>query len=269
MPLPWIQVDAHLKSHRKAVELAAMINDPRAWAYLVDLWSWASQSEPSGVIRGPAARMVIEHVVGWRGETGQLTDALIACHWLDEVSDGLAFHDWNEHQGAHIQKAAEDTERKRKWRKDKVPSPVPVAVRVASQSPSTSRDADATRGGAVRGEESRGEEKEPTSYSAQVVTAPLLSPKAPDNPLSDGFAFFAHVQHERHGVGLPREKPPHPSRLGAWWSEVLMDLNGNAEPLVAAYRGYAADKFWRDKAPPLPFPGFMSQWRKYVPTQPV
>lgn len=89
--------------------------------------------------------------------------------------------------------------------------------------------------------------------------------RAPDDPLESGAAFFAQVQVERAQGGLPREKPPHPSKLSAWWSEMLLELNGRSELVVAAYRGFARDAFWRDKAPPLPFPGFMSQWRKYVP----
>jgi hypothetical protein len=156
MPLPWIQVDANLKNHRKAVELGALLKDSRAWTYLPELWMWASQSEPSGVVRGEAAPMVLEHVVSWKGEPGALVSALVACGWIDKVDDGLAFHDWADHQGAHIEKAERDAERKRKlrngWRKS--PSRKEKSTPDASagrRAPVHGTSSASPRDGAVRG----------------------------------------------------------------------------------------------------------------------
>lgn len=116
MGLGWIEVDANLRTHRKAVHLAALVGDRRAWTYLVELWCWASQNEPTGIIRGAAARMVLEQVIGWSGEPGKLADAMIESRWVDAQEDGLYIHDWHEHQGAHIAKAEKDAERKRQTR---------------------------------------------------------------------------------------------------------------------------------------------------------
>lgn len=131
---------------------------------------------------------------------------------------------------------------------------------------------DVTRGHPPSSSPSPTPSSSPSPTPAKATAAPPPEPpppKAPDNPLSDGHAFFAQVQLERTESGLPREKPPHPSKVGAWWSEVLMELNGRVELLPKLYRGFSKDPFWRDKQPPLPFHGFMSQWRKYVPVEPT
>lgn len=107
-------------------------------------------------------------------------------------------------------------------------------------------------------------EASPPSPKAPV---PKLPPKPPDDPLSSGEAFFSAVQLQRDEAGLPREAVPR--NLSSWWSEALMELNGDASRVVAAYQSFAQDPFWRAKKPPLPFPGFTSQWRKYVPAKPV
>jgi hypothetical protein len=113
MSLPWIQVDANLPNHRKSVHLGVLLGDRRAWTYLVQLWSWASQNEPTGLVRGAVARMVIEHAAGWTGDPDRLTAAFIEAGWLDVREDGLYLHDWHEHQGAHIEKHLRDLARKR------------------------------------------------------------------------------------------------------------------------------------------------------------
>jgi hypothetical protein len=104
-----------------------------------------------------------------------------------------------------------------------------------------------------------------TEPAVKAESAPPT--KAPDNPLADPASFFAQVQLERAAGGLPRETPPRPEALSRWWSEMLMELNGDTSLIPKLYRGFAGDPFWRAKQPPLPFPGFMSQWRKYVPAR--
>lgn len=111
--LSWIQVDANLKNHRKAIDLAARVCDRRAHTYLVDLWAWASQNEPTGLIRGAAARLVVEHAAGWAGEPDKLTQGFIDSGWIDVREDGLYLHDWHDHQGAHIAHAEKEAERMR------------------------------------------------------------------------------------------------------------------------------------------------------------
>lgn len=116
MALQWIQVDANLSTHRKSVHLAALIGDQRAWTYPVQLWAWASQNQPDGFVRGSAAKLVVEHVSGWRGEPGKLYESMLEAGWLDAQEDGVFIHDWPDHQGAHIAKAEKDAERQRERR---------------------------------------------------------------------------------------------------------------------------------------------------------
>lgn len=111
-----IEVDADLKTHRKSAALAVMLQDPRAWTWLVDMWMWASHNEPSGLIPGPAARLVLEHVLGWGGKPGVLVEAFIASGWLDVRDNGLYIHDWHDHAGAHIAHAEKEAERAREYR---------------------------------------------------------------------------------------------------------------------------------------------------------
>ncbi len=61
------------------------------------------------------------------------------------------------------------------------------------------------------------------------------------------------------------EKPPHPQKLGSWWSEVGMELNGDFERLEAALYRFAEDPYWENATPPMPFNAFAKDWRKYVP----
>lgn len=176
--LPWIQVDANLPNHRKSIELAALVGDEDAWRYLVRLWLWASQNEPTGVIRGSAAMLVVERVCGWKGEPQKLASALVTAKWLDVAADGLAIHDWSEHQGAHIEKAKRDADRKDRWREARRGQDARATRTRRGQ------DADATRDGAgEREKEMEMEmEKESKSLVASAPTPLVLLPVEPTAP---------------------------------------------------------------------------------------
>jgi hypothetical protein len=254
--LPWIQVDANLPSHRKCIRLAARVSDDDAWRFLVRLWSWASQNEPEGIIRGDDARLIVERVCGWRGDAGKLVDAFVVCRWLDETADGLAIHDWAEHQGAHIEKAKRDADRKRTARAR------PRIVRGRSAGRRVDGAGEKEKENREVEGDSKATSEAPPTPKFPVPTAPIV---VPDDPLASGEAFFAAVQAQRAENGLPREAPPHPAKLSRWWSEALMETNGDASRIVRAYQGFAQDPdpYWRNARPPLPFHGFMSQWRKW------
>jgi hypothetical protein len=117
--LDWIQVDAGLRFHPKAIALSANLGDPRAHTYLVDLWTWAAKSSPDGRITGKAATAIIEGAVGWTGKRGALVDALVQERWLDVVEDGFYIHDWHDWAGAHIEKAEKEALRKRASREQR------------------------------------------------------------------------------------------------------------------------------------------------------
>ncbi len=94
---------------------------------------------------------------------------------------------------------------------------------------------------------------------------PPTTPPRLSSELTAGAAFFAWVQQRRLVAGLVTEKPPHPSKLSAWYSDALGELGGDEERLKEACFRFSEDKYWQQQAPPLPFRAFMSQWRDYVP----
>lgn len=132
MGLPWIKVKVALPSHPKSLALADELGEPLAWAYAVALWMWASEHAPDGFIHGAHPDRIVERAVGWRGEPGKLATALLAVGFLNRQSDAFAIQSWDEEQGAHIDKAATDAERKREARRT-------VKAKVAKRDPSLSR----------------------------------------------------------------------------------------------------------------------------------
>lgn len=96
-----------------------------------------------------------------------------------------------------------------------------------------------------------------TEHPAAVVPLP---PK-PENRYESGEAYFAYLQHERHEAGFVTEKPP--AGLSGWFSEVMLELNGDHARLDATVRAFAKDPYWRAKNAPMK--GLMAQWRRYVP----
>lgn len=114
--LPWVAVYRDLPRHRKSLALGVELRDPRAWTYLVEGWLWAAENAPDGAIRGEAAAMMLEAACGWRGAPGVFAAAAIKAGFIDVAADGLAFHSWEEHEGAHIAAAEASAKRAKAWR---------------------------------------------------------------------------------------------------------------------------------------------------------
>jgi hypothetical protein len=102
-PLPWIKVYGDLPTHRKSVTLAALLNEPRAWTHVVELWLWVSRHAPEGDL-GKMPDAAVAHVAGWRGDASSFVGALRTAGFLDETR----IHGWYEHNGAHFRKQAAD-----------------------------------------------------------------------------------------------------------------------------------------------------------------
>jgi hypothetical protein len=105
MSLPWIKLAADLPDHPKSLHLSAVLRQERAWTHVVQLWLWASKHAPDGDISKHPAH-VIEHAAGWRGDPGELVDAMEEVGFLHEATRTLA--GWEKHQGAHIRKRERD-----------------------------------------------------------------------------------------------------------------------------------------------------------------
>lgn len=268
MALGWIQVDANLRTHRKAVHLAALVGDRRAWTYLVELWSWASQNEPTGLIRGPAAQMVVEQVAGWGGESGKLSGAMVAAGWIDVREEGLYLHDWHDHQGAHIAKAEADAERQRQNReKNKgrygASSGHPSDVHATSQG---QRSDGAENPSDVQGKKKKkSKKKEEAAEAAQPLFGLDETPaQEPERKASEQESFAEWFESERREVlGTEwsddfRLKPAHLNGEFLWLKDV------DQEVVTIAARIYLADPKRRSQSPPCQLRWFSADRAEYL-----
>jgi hypothetical protein len=262
--VPFLPVDVDAK--RKATKVAAALGmEPSRvmWA-LLELWEhvWREKDDHVGGL----------YLAACVGPDDRLREAFVETGFLEPVEGGryriCGAKRWllgmeGRSRGGHAAK------------KHLVPGAAhqpreTAATDGVSSAPAQGQPKGSSAGGsALHPEAQKPRSPEPKS-KAEPPPPKLEGPRRPpEDPLSSSDAFWAEVQDQRAEHGLPREKPPHTSKLHAWWSEALMELNGDANRIVAAYRGYAKDPFWRDKTPPWPFHGFISQWRKYVPAEPV
>jgi len=250
--LSWFRVDNDVVDHPKVHELAALLKDPNAGWYLIRLWSWTMRYAARGRLQNGAGT-ALEHACGWRGPSGELLHALLKVGFLDRVvengTDLLEVHDWSRSQGKAVEKAEHDAERKRAARER----------RADGAGTARAEAADSALAARVRDETRRDETLRTAAAAAPIV--PL--PPAPENPYASGSSFFAKLQRDRLAAGFATEKPPR--GLDAWFSEVLMELNGDFERVEATVRAWSADPYWRTQR--LPTRGLMSQWRQFVPQQ--
>lgn len=105
--MSWIRVDQDLPDHRKSIELGIILNDDRAWTYVVQLWLWAARLEGDGDLSG-VKPIVIARRAGWQGDPDEFINALRQVKFLD----GFVLHDWTEYQAQRAEQAR-DRERKR------------------------------------------------------------------------------------------------------------------------------------------------------------
>ena len=90
-----------------------------------------------------------------------------------------------------------------------------------------------------------------------------VAPKT--DPLTwNGIDFFAWFQASRQELGLIGEKFPK-APLGPWLNEVLMTPGMTIHRLMDAVPAYGRSEHWRTRTPPLPWAGFASEWRRFVP----
>ena len=86
-------------------------------------------------------------------------------------------------------------------------------------------------------------------------------PPKPDNPFANGSSFFAFLQQERRAAGYATETPPR--GLDAWFSEMMMELNGDTDRIQGTVAAFARSEYWKPKN--LPIAALMSKWREFVP----
>jgi len=111
MSLPWIRVYNDLPDHPKSDHLAAILQEPRAWTHVIELWLWVSRVRPDGSLTG-LHPVVIARRAGWGGDPITFVDAMRQAGFID----GDQLHGWLEYQGAHAKKLEKDRARIRQLR---------------------------------------------------------------------------------------------------------------------------------------------------------
>jgi hypothetical protein len=71
------------------------------------------------------------------------------------------------------------------------------------------------------------------------------------------------AQWTRQRAGLVPEDPPPIADSEAWWGSVMAWTDGDVEPLCDAFIAYGDDTYWQGEK--LPFRGFLSQWKRFMP----
>lgn len=76
--------------------------------------------------------------------------------------------------------------------------------------------------------------------------------------------FWTACQDKRDAIpGMVRETPP--TRLDHWFSEAMMQVNGDEQRLLAGYEQFLVDPFWRNEATRrCHWGGWVKQWRDFV-----
>lgn len=116
MAYSWFRAESAAVDHPKVMDLKARLGNDLADAYVFRLWSWTQRFAPSGAI---SARIVsqLERSLGWDGAPGVLIQTLTDVRLLDAVEGGFEVHDWEDMQGALVDKSNRDAELKKKKRK--------------------------------------------------------------------------------------------------------------------------------------------------------
>lgn len=245
---------SHIAVELKVIEVrapnvarAAAISEDRSLAGLVRLWhrAWSVEAE---VI----TRTQIAGVFGPE-RIDEIIDALCSEGLLEPHDAGWRIKGADRYlrlKSARRAGAAKTNENRRSAHAQRTLSdgpahagrPLPNAL-----SPSTEHRAPST------------ELKATAAAAATLVVVPL--PQKPANRFESGEAYFAWLQNERHEAGFVTEKPP--AGLSGWFSEIMLELNGDGDRLDATVRAFALDPYWRKQNAPMR--ALMSQWRRYVP----
>jgi hypothetical protein len=100
--------------------------------------------------------------------------------------------------------------------------------------------------------------------------APRNVPGTPEKPTRPDEAwgamdFWAWAQAKRHEAGLQPERRPNERTVSSWWSHAHMQ-GATPKALRRAFIAFGNDPYWtaKDKKPPVPFGGFVSQWERFM-----
>lgn len=268
MSAKWMRVETDFVDHPKTSHLRRLLGNDCAEAYVLRAWSFVSRFCPTGHVRDIDGT-ALEDACRWRGESGELLNALVAAGWFEaRDTGGWDAHDWADHQGKVAARAEKERERKRAYREKKALSasaPVPRTSHGREVWDNSSRPAqrDVT-GRDVTGRDVVVEEAPPPAIVEKVPVAFVEPTTPPDTWLGED--FFAWAQSLRQKAGFVGERR-RPRDLGAWWSTCLMTPGVTVERMQQAFLAFGDSKHWQTRTPALPFAGFMSQWDQFLPRE--
>lgn len=247
MALPWIKVDGKLREHPKTIALCRALGEAGAHHYLVDLWLWASQNEPSGVIRGPYAKDIIAHAAGWPrnvpgdnpgtqrghdGDTnGKFVGTLVDIGWMELLPDGFKVHDWEDWAGAHIERARKEREKKARQRANAKAKSAPVKQKKMSPGTSAGQPGDVPATSPPR------PPRVPKSLSREDVRVEIENVDTDDDGAG---AVWRAFQENRLAVRKLAAEPVDPT-FPAWWRARKAE-GVTPGRLVAAHKLFCEDE---------------------------
>lgn len=119
----WFRVSSSLMRHDKSRLLSALLEEPRAWSYVVELWAWAVECHGDGRVECPRADVLIASGAGWTGDVEKFCRGMVAAGFLDKTAEGFVIHNWHEWAGYHVEQKAKAAGKKAAQRAKKRADP--------------------------------------------------------------------------------------------------------------------------------------------------
>lgn len=199
LQLPWHPLDADYLTNSKTLHLEALLDDDRAPLYILRLIQWAWHNRQTGRLRLAEAALVVERVAGWRGPRGNLFAGLLESRWLDQDSDAVVVHGWEERAGKQYLKTFKDRDRKNNRPESQEQEPAPRNFHGTSTEVPTHRNRDRNK-----------EASSSSSSSAPVENQPageMGGPESRESPTNRPPVERPPLAQEK-GTGVGGHIPP-------------------------------------------------------------
>lgn len=112
MSYSWFRVEASIATNPKVLAFEEAIGDPNGLAYVTRLHCWTHIHATSGTFSRTLERQV-EAACKWKGEPGKLIAAFVVAGLVDVTRRTAEVHDWEEYQGAIVEKSKRDAKFKK------------------------------------------------------------------------------------------------------------------------------------------------------------
>jgi hypothetical protein len=119
--MTWIKVYQSVRDHRKVVALADAlgVEEAHATGLLVNLWIWAVDNAPDGVL--PESDRAVSRGAGWNMDPHAFVSGLVSAELVDTGDVGeRRIHDWDYYTGNLIEHRKANVKRVQEWRSKNV-----------------------------------------------------------------------------------------------------------------------------------------------------